>query len=191
MAVRLFVLTAQYRKPIDFTEKAIQAATNGWNTLKEGLVFGHKYGEKLNWKIIDKNQTQNSYTQRFQEAVDNDFNFSSGLSVLFELAKELRKEGKILLHQGKTETAAEKLQEMWQTLVTLADVLGLETQIESQETTARNNGLSDEKIEELIQKRKQARVVKNFAESDRIRDELQSQGIALIDSKEGTKWHRN
>ena len=191
MAVRLFVLTPQYRKPIDFTEKAIQAATNGWNTLKEGLVFGHKYGEKLNWKIIDKNQTQNSYTQRFQEAVDNDFNFSSGLSVLFELAKELRKEGKILLHQGKTETAAEKLQEMWQTLVTLADVLGLETQIESQETTARNNGLSDEKIEELIQKRKQARVVKNFAESDRIRDELQSQGIALIDSKEGTKWHRN
>ena len=191
MAVRLFVLTAQYRKPIDFTEKAIQAATNGWNTLKEGLVFGHKYGEKLNWKIIDKNQTQNSYTQRFQEAVDNDFNFSSGLSVLFELAKELRKEGKILLHQGKTETASEKLQEMWQTLVTLADVLGLETQIESQETTARNNGLSDEKIEELIQKRKQARVVKNFAESDRIRDELQSQGIALIDSKEGTKWHRN
>ncbi|MEM6403623.1 MAG: cysteine--tRNA ligase [Cyanobacteria bacterium P01_D01_bin.116] len=191
MAVRLFVLTAQYRKPIDFTEEAIKAATNGWNTLKEGLVFGHKYGEKLNWKIVDKNQIQNSYTQRFREAVDNDFNFSSGLSVLFELAKELRKEGKILLHQGKTETASEKLQEMWQTLVTLADVLGLETQIELQDKTADNDGLSDEKIEELIQKRKQARVAKKFAESDRIRDELQAQGIALIDSKEGTKWHRN
>jgi cysteinyl-tRNA synthetase len=77
---------------------------------------------------------------------------------------------------------------MWQTLVTLADVLGLEAQLESQET---NNSLSDEQIEELIQKRKQARIAKNFAESDRIRDELQSQGIALIDSKEGTKWHRN
>ncbi|MEM6753494.1 MAG: DALR domain-containing protein, partial [Cyanobacteria bacterium P01_C01_bin.38] len=125
-----------------------------------------------------------------REAVDNDFNFSSGLSVLFELAKELAKEGNILVHQGKTETPSAELQKMWQTLVTLADVLGLEAQLESQETTA-DNSLSDEKIEELIQKRKQARIAKNFAESDRIRDELQAQGIALIDSREGTKWHRN
>ncbi|BAY84957.1 cysteinyl-tRNA synthetase [Calothrix parasitica NIES-267] len=191
MAVRLFVLTAQYRKPIDFTDEAIQAATNGWNTIKEGLLFCHKYGKKLNWEIIDKNQIQNSYTQRFKEAVDNDFNFSSGLSVLFELAKELGKEGNILVHQGKTETASEKLQEMWQTLVTLADVLGLESQLESQEKAATDDDLSDEQIEELIQKRQEARKTKNFAESDRIRDELQAQGIALIDSKEGTKWHRN
>ncbi|MBV6623242.1 MAG: cysteine--tRNA ligase [Rivularia sp. (in: Bacteria)] len=195
MAVRLFVLTAQYRKPIDFTDEAITAATNGWNTLKEGLLFGHKYGEKLNWGIgqgalgIGNNSIQNSHTQRFQEAVDNDFNFSSGLSVLFELAKELAKEGNILVHQGKTETPSEELQQMWQTLVTLADVLGLEAQIESLETN--NNGLGDEQIEELIQKRQEARKSKNFAESDRIRDELQTQGIALIDSKEGTKWHRN
>ncbi|MGD1911093.1 MAG: cysteine--tRNA ligase, partial [Rivularia sp. (in: cyanobacteria)] len=56
MAVRLFVLTAQYRKPIDFTDEAIQAATNGWNTLKEGLLFGNKYGEQLGWDIGDKGQ---------------------------------------------------------------------------------------------------------------------------------------
>jgi cysteinyl-tRNA synthetase len=191
MAVRLFVLTAQYRKPIDFTDEAIKAATNGWNTLKEGLVFGDRYGEKLNWDKETRGQGDNSYIQRFQEAVDNDFNFSSGLSVLFELAKELAKEGNILVHQGKTETAPEELQKMWQTLVTLADVLGLVAQPESQETTATDDGLSDEQIEKLIQQRQEARKSKNFAESDRIRDELQSQGIVLIDSKEGTKWHRN
>ena len=189
MAVRLFVLTAQYRKPIDFTDEAIQAATNGWNTLKEGLVFGHKYGEKLGWDKETSGQGENSYTQRFQEAVNNDFNFSSGLSVLFELAKELGKEGNILVHQGKTETAPEELQKMWQTLVTLADVLGLVAQIESEAAT--NDGLNDQEIQALIQERKEARKSKNFAESDRIRDELQAQGIALIDSKEGTKWHRN
>jgi cysteinyl-tRNA synthetase len=196
MAVRLFVLTAQYRKPIDFTDKAIEAATNGWNTLKEGLVFGHKYGDRLNWGIgdgaqkgIDTNSIQNSYIERFREAVNNDFNFSSGLTVLFELAKELAKEGNILVHQDKTETAPEELHKMWETLVTLADVLGLEAQIESEAPT--NDALSDEQIEALIQQRKEARKTKNFAESDRIRDELQSQGIALIDSKEGTKWHRS
>ncbi|MBF2017704.1 MAG: cysteine--tRNA ligase [Rivularia sp. T60_A2020_040] len=189
MAVRLFVLTAQYRKPIDFTDEAIQAATNGWNTLKEGLVFGNKYGEKLNWDNETRRQGENAYIDRFQEAVNNDFNFSSGLSVLFELAKELGKEGNILVHQGKTETASEELQKMWQTLVTLADVLGLQVQIESKKSTS--DGLSDEQVEEKIQQRQQARITKNFAESDRIRDELQAQGITLIDSREGTKWHRS
>ncbi|MEO1429104.1 MAG: cysteine--tRNA ligase [Cyanobacteria bacterium J06633_8] len=191
MAVRLFVLTAQYRKPIDFTDEAIQAATNGWNTLKEGLLFGDRYGEKLNWDKERKGQGENSYIQRFQEAVDNDFNFSSGLSVLFELAKELAKEGNILVHQGKTEAPSEELQKMWQTLVTLADVLGLVAQIESLETRATDDRLGDEQIQKLIQKRQEARKSKNFAESDRIRDELQAQGIALIDSREGTKWRRN
>ncbi|NJL79051.1 MAG: cysteine--tRNA ligase [Richelia sp. RM2_1_2] len=189
MAVRLFVLTAQYRKPIDFTDEAIQAATNGWNTLKEGLVFGNKYGEKLNWDNETRTQGENTYIDRFQEAVNNDFNFSSGLSVLFELAKELGKEGNILVHQGKTEIASEELQKMWQTLVTLADVLGLQVQIESKKSTS--DGLSDEQVEEKIQQRQQARITKNFAESDRIRDELQAQGITLIDSREGTKWHRS
>ncbi|MEM9926867.1 MAG: cysteine--tRNA ligase [Cyanobacteria bacterium P01_D01_bin.50] len=189
MAVRLFVLTAQYRKPIDFTDEAIQAATNGWNTLQEGLLFGNKYGEQLGWDKETREQGENSYTERFQEAVNNDFNFSSGLTVLFELAKELAKEGNIFVHQGKTETAPEELQKMWQTLVTLADVLGLEAQMESETTTS--NGLSSEKIEALIQKRQKARKAKNFAESDRIRDELQGQGIVLIDSSQGTKWHRN
>ena len=191
MAVRLFVLTAQYRKPIDFTDEAIKAATNGWNTLKEGLIFGNKYGDRLNWGKVRGQGGENSYVLRFREAVNNDFNFSSGLSVLFELAKELGKEGNILVHQGKTETAPEELLKMWQTLVTLADVLGLEAQIELEAATATNDGLSDEQIEALIQQRKEARKAKNFAESDRIRDELQSQGIALIDSKESTKWHRS
>ncbi|MFM6135042.1 MAG: cysteine--tRNA ligase, partial [Sphaerospermopsis kisseleviana] len=49
---------------------------------------------------------------------------------------------------------------------------------------------SDAEIEDLIQKRQEARKTKNFAESDRIRDELKTQGIELIDSKEGTRWQR-
>ncbi len=197
MALRLFVLTAQYRKPIDFTDEAIQGATNSWKTVKEGLLFGNKYGEQLGWdketRVQGDKETRgqgdNPYVARFQEAVDNDFNFSSGLTVLFELAKELAKEGNILVHEGKTQTPSEELHTMWETLVILADVLGLEAQIESQRLT--NNGLSDEQIEEKIQQRQQARKAKNFAESDRIRDELQAQGISLIDSREGTKWHRN
>ncbi|WP_373527159.1 cysteine--tRNA ligase [Nostoc sp.] len=191
MAVRLFVLTAQYSTPIDFTDEAIAAATNGWHTIKEGLLFGYQYGEKLGWEVEDAENSliQNSDVERFQETVNNDFNFPGGLTVLFELAKELRREGNILVHEGQTKTSPEELQRQWQTLVTLAGVLGLEAQIEAETHTS--NGLSDADIEAKIQQRQQARIAKNFAESDRIRDELQAQSITLIDSRDGTRWHRN
>jgi cysteinyl-tRNA synthetase len=200
MAVRLFVLQAQYRKPIDFTDEAIAAATNGWHTLKEGLLFGYQYGERFGWNLEDaetrgygdaenKKEISTSYIERFQEAVNDDFNFPGGLAIIFELAKELRREGNIIVHEGKTATPADELLQQWQTLVTLAEVFGLEAKPE--EKTAVSNGLSDAEIEDLIQQRQAARKAKNFAESDRIRNELQAQGITLIDSKDGTRWHRS
>ncbi|WP_138497767.1 cysteine--tRNA ligase [Nostoc sp. PA-18-2419] len=197
MAVRLFVLTAQYRTPIDFTDEAIAAATNGWHTIKEGLLFGYQYGKKLGWDLEIRNiliattefSVPNPYIERFQQLVNDDFNFPGGLTVLFELAKELRRQGNILVHQGKTETAALELQSQWQTLVTLAEVLGLEAKPEVEASLT--EGLSDTEIEAKIQQRQAARQAKNFAESDRIRNELLSQGITLIDSRDGTRWHRN
>jgi len=189
MAVRLFVLTAQYRTPIDFTDEAIAAATNGWHTIKEGLLFGYQYGKQLGWGVGTVSLLPET-VERFQETVNNDFNFPGGLTVLFELAKELRRQGNILVHEGKTETSPEELQRQWQTLVTLAGVLGLEA-VEIETQPKPSNGLSDAEIEARIQQRKEARIAKNFAESDRIRDQLQAEGITLIDSRDGTRWHRN
>lgn len=213
MALRLFVLQAHYRKPIDFTDEAITAATNGYETLKEGLLFGHQYGKQLGWKIEDKVDKEEmamsspllsshsllpEAVERFKEAVNDDFNFPAGLAVLFELAKELRREGNILVHQGKTETPPDKLLLQWQTLVTLAEVLGLEAKIPGEGSKdgslngeTKGSGLSDAEIEEWIHKRTEARKNKNFAEADRIRNELQAQGITLIDSRDGSRWHRN
>lgn len=193
MAVRLFVLMAQYRKPIDFTDDGILAATNGWHTLKEGLLFGYQHGKKLKWdesNLIQnlKSQIQNAEVERFKAAVNDDFNFPGGLAIIFELAKELNREGNIIIHQGKTETPANELLQKWQTLIRLADVLGLTAQPEVENPV--NHGISDVDIEELIQKRQVARKAKNFAESDQIRDQLLTKGVTLIDSKEGTRWHR-
>ena len=190
MAVRLFVLMAQYRKPLDFTDEAITAATNGWHTLKEGLLFGYEYGDKLAWNLDNQQQlTSDVYIQRFQAAVNDDFNFPGGLVVLFELAKELRRQSNIIIHQGKTETPPDELKQQWQTLVTLAEVFGLVALPEAQ--TPSTETLTDVEIENLIQQRQAARQAKNFAASDRIRDQLQALGITLIDSREGTLWHRS
>ncbi|MBN3962964.1 cysteine--tRNA ligase [Nostoc sp. NMS8] len=195
MAVRLFVLTAQYRTPIDFTDEAIAAATNGWHTIKEGLLFGYQYGRLLGWEVGTGSLLSSPHSllpetvERFQEIVNNDFNFPGGLTVLFELAKEVRRERNIFVHARKTETSLDNLKQQWQTLVTLAGVLGLEVEIEAE--TNKIYGLSDVEIEAKIEQRQEARQTKNFAESDRIRDELQAEGITLIDSRDGTRWHRN
>lgn len=194
MAVRLFVLMAQYRKPIDFSDDAIESATNGWNTLKEGLLFGSQYGIELGWtpeavRANGDSPLQPALVERFNLAVDDDLNFAGGLAVLFEVAKDLRREGNLLVHEGKTETSPQELQVVWRTLVTLAEVLGLAAQPEVQEASA--DGLSDAEIEAFIQQRADARKAKNFAEGDRIRNELQAKGITLIDKPGGvTIWHR-
>ena len=193
MAVRFFVLQAHYRKPLDFTDDAIATAFHSWKTLKEGLLFGYQYGKQLGFTTPSQGITpevlDQEIIQRFEASGDDDFNFSVSLAVLFELAKNLQREGNILVHQGKTKTPSVELQRQWQTLVTLAEVLGLETKMEAE--TPQSGDLSDAEIDAKIQLRQQARQTKNFALSDRIRDELHQAGITLIDSRDGTRWHRS
>ena len=188
MAVRLLVLQAQYRKPIDFTDEAIASTSHGWNTLKEGLLFGDQYGSQFGWQGGQSSLIP-EVVEQFQAAVDDDFNFPGGLVVLFELAKELQRQGNILLHQGKTEIPPQQLEQQWHTLVHLAQVLGFSAQLEE---TLGSGVISEAEVETKIQQRQDARKSRNFAEADRIRQELQDQGITLIDQSGGvTRWHRD
>ena len=188
MAIRLFILQANYRKPLDFTSEAMEAATNGWQTIKDGLLFGDKYGQKLNFKNDSNSDLLlSSIVEQFAQAVDRDFNFSAGLAILFDLAKELRKEANILTHEGKTTITSQELEAKWQTLVHLTSVMGLEIN-ESLETET--SGISDAEVEAFITQRTEARNNKNYNESDRIRDLLKEKGITIIDSKGETKWYR-
>ena len=187
MAVRLFILQAQYRKPVDFTDEALTGATNAWSTLKEGLLFGDRYGKKLNFTT--SNDLNEDTISRFKDAVDDDFNFAGGLAILFEIAKNLEKESNLIVHGEENQTSTLELEQQWRTLVHLADILGFTAQIEEDNNS---DGLSDADIDALVQQRIDARKNKNYAEGDRIRDELQVQGITLIDKPGGvTIWNRN
>jgi len=198
MAFRLFVLQAHYRKPIDFTAEALEAAESGWKTLKEALQYGSKFVGLSGWQSDGQVELDSSAVDRFNEAMDDDFNTPIALSVLFELAKELRREGNLLVHGQEREMTVQQLQKRWQTFEKLLNVLGLEINVGSGEVDpeldisgARTGGLTDSEIEALIKKRQEARKAKNWKESDRIRDELQAQGINLIDQPGGvTRWHR-
>ncbi len=197
MAIRLFVLQGHYRKPIDFTAESIQSAKNSWETLKEGLLFGYKFGQQLGWTdtadasfgnpAAMRIPAESEAVQRFQTAMDDDINSPGALAALFELAKDLRREGNIITHEGKTNADPQMLRQQWQTLVVLAQVLGLEAKPQPEAASE----LSDAEIERQIEQRRTAKAAKNFAESDRIRDQLKAAGIVLIDKPGGiTEWHR-
>ncbi|WP_008316752.1 cysteine--tRNA ligase [Leptolyngbya sp. PCC 6406] len=200
MALRLFVLQAQYRKPIDFTDAAIASAKNSWQTIGDGLRFGYQYGAQLGWSDVQDSDFGDPAAMRidrdreavlqFQTAMDDDFNTPGALAVLFDLAKDLRRAGNVILHQGQADEDADTLRQQWQTLVCLAAVLGLTVEPPAQGSES-SNSLTDGAIATLLAERQAARAAKNFAESDRIRDELQAQGITLIDKPGGvTEWHR-
>lgn len=192
MALRFFILQTQYRKPMDFTEAAIASAQNGWEHLKEGLLFGHEVGPQLGWSLepvsADAFAAGSPHRQQFQAAMDDDFNTAGALAVLFDLAKTLRRAKNVLVHAGQLETDANALAYTWRELTALAAVLGLEAQpIVAKPQT----GPSDAEIAVLVEQRQAARKARNFAESDRIRDWLKAQGIILIDQPGGgTRWHR-
>ena len=191
MAIRLFILQAQYRQPIDFTEDAINAATKGWETVRESMLFAADFGEKLSWQNIEvpsKSEVMKLVTL-FEEAMDDDFNTSVALSYIFELAKKLRAERNSLLHSGKTETSSEILFEEWQALSYMTSLLGFVADISDRKTI--ENKISDIQIEDLIQQRVEAKKAKNYQEGDRIREELKALGITLVDQKDGTtRWLR-
>ncbi len=191
MTIRLFVMTAQYRKPMDFSDAAMTAAGQSWQTIKDGLLFGYEFGNKLGWDNLDPLPvgSTNAEIERFRTAVDDDFNFAEGLVILFELAKELRKVGNIITHNSKQTADPQVLKQQWQTLIELAEVLGLE--VNPEELNQTTTGLSDESIDSLLSQRQAARQNKDFATSDRIRAELTANGIVVVD-KAGvpSTWHR-
>ncbi|MGC8712414.1 MAG: DALR domain-containing protein, partial [Leptodesmis sp.] len=166
---------------------AIVAAENGWQTLKEGLT--------LDWQRLNLSsqmpipgELDTESVNRFQTAMDDDLNTAAGLAVLFELAKILKREFNLRCHQGLSELTDIQLHQRSQTLTHLAQILGLEVQSES----IPEPGVDVAWVEALLQQRQQARQEKRYAESDRIRNELQAVGITLIDQPDGqSRWHRS
>ncbi len=196
MAVRLFVLQGHYRKPLDFTKDAIAAAIDSWQTVKAGLLFGDRHGAVLAWSVATLQSSpqapspNNLWVERFQTAMDDDLNTPRALAVLFELAKGLQREGNRLVHEGQPQSSPDRLSQQWQTLMHLAQVLGLEVKADSNAHIAADD-LDEAAIADLIQQRQTARQQRDFATADDIRDRLAAVGVTVVDQPDGTvRWHR-
>ena len=201
MTLRLFVLQAHYRKPLDFTAEALEAAASGWKGLNAAIGIGERHGTTLHWSkaapLLDGAVTRDGspeekelqiLEERFISAMDDDLNSSGALAVLFDLAKPLRALANRLDRgddAGLPEEDVRNLSGRWLLLRQLAAVMGL--RLESEAAAS----LDDAAIIAAIEARKAAKSARDYAEADRIRDDLATNGIELIDKPGGvTEWIR-
>jgi cysteinyl-tRNA synthetase len=194
MTLRLFVLQAHYRKPLDFTAEALAAAATGWKGLDAAFGLGERHGAALGWgtePAAEPNEALIEARGRFAAAMDDDLNTSAAVAVLFELARPLRAlANRLERGDSETEAAGEAaaLEPRWQLLNELAGVLGLAAETATEPAAEAADGAA---IQERIEARRAAKAAKDFATADRLRAELAAEGIELIDRPGGvTDWVR-
>ena len=180
--IRLFMLSAHYRSPLNYSADILHQAQNSLDRLYSAedhlkyLVENGAEGDK-NAAEAALADTFDSYRQRFDEAMDDDFNTANAISVLFELVRAIN-----IATADENQPTKAGAQVCLDMVHEFTDVLGL--------LYSRKEESLDEKVEQMIADRQAARAAKNWAEADRIRDELKAMGIELKDTKQGVQWKK-
>jgi cysteinyl-tRNA synthetase len=175
--LRIMILNASYRAPLSYSDEIVEAAERGLERLRtgfKGALSGSKGAPAEMLHALDA-QSEGSQ-QTFIEALDDDFNTSSGLATLFELVRSIN----TARDSGATETELKSAQD---TLRKLAGVLGLRL---SEKKAGR--GGADPFVNLLVDFRTEMRKQKQWAMSDLIRDRLKELGVAIEDGKDGSTW---
>lgn len=157
--LRFFLSSQHYRRPLNYTEKAISDAKVNLKYLK------NTYTKPVDERVDKSELTR--YIAAFTSAMDDDFNAANGMTAIFDFAKWINSGH----YDEEVKFEFEKM----------LDVFGIVFEEE----------VLDDEIEALIEERQQARANRDFATADRIRDELATRGIKLLDTKDGVRWTRD
>ena len=178
--IRYLLISAQYRSPINYSTDIIEqciSALNRLYTCRDSLDFELKNASDAEHDgdraIIDG---FGKYREQFIDAMDDDLNTADAIASIFELVRDINTNV-----VGKTPSKA-LVESAISVFDELTGVLGL--------VYNRKTETLDSDIEALIEARTNARKEKNWAEADRIRDQLKEMGIVLEDTAQGVKWHR-
>ncbi|HOP40798.1 MAG TPA: cysteine--tRNA ligase [Geobacteraceae bacterium] len=203
-ALRFFLITAQYRSPLDFSDQNVKEAESGLDRIYTALarideilagvsadllVVNEKSLKDGERELLEKAE---SFPARFREAMDDDFNTAQVLGNIFDLVRAVNR---VLAEGGKISANLRAiLAKTRSALDEAGEVLGIfrtrpEDYLENaKERKLEELGISREEIEALIEERTAARKARDFARSDEIRDALLDRNIVLLDSPQGTTW---
>ncbi len=177
--LRFFMLSAHYRSPLNFSAELMEAAKNGLDRIRTAVDNLDRLLENADGKedpaegvITEK---VNSYINKFEEAMEDDFNTADAIAAIFELVKYAN--SSITRDNSKKVISC-----VDDTIIRLCDVMGIIARPEKE--------ILASDIEKLIAERQEARKAKNYARADEIRDELLAKGIILEDTREGVKWKK-
>ena len=178
--LRIFMLSAHYRSPLNFSADLMEAAGNSLERIRRAADRLSDLAASA--AVTDLQPAENeilaevkAHVDRFDEKMDDDANTADALSVIFDLVR--------YANTNVTETASKALaQGTLDVLTMLCDILGIIALPEKE--------IPDAGIEALIEERQAARKARNFARADEIRDQLKAMGIELMDTKQGVKWYR-
>ena len=176
--IRFFMSTTQYRRPIRYSSANLNEAKVNLNKLQtayENLSYRLKDSVEGNDKEVEVNFA--NLEKDFVKVMDDDFNVQNGISVVYEMAKQLN------VYSEKEKVYTDTINNLINTYKKFVEIFGISFSEEKE--------LLDDTIEQLIQERNEARKNKNFKRSDEIRDLLKEQGIILEDTAQGTRWKRN
>ena len=179
--LRMFMLSAHYRSPLNFSAEIMDAAANSLDRIRTAVrtlqynIDSCSGGQELTEVEKALLEEMKTYRARFEEAMDDDLNTADALSAIFELVRFANVEGT----PGRSEAFLSALKDE---IVSLCDILGIIADVKEDDL--------DSEIEKKIEERQEARKAKDFARADAIRDELLAMGIVLEETREGVKWKR-
>ncbi len=173
--LRYFLLSAQYRGPINFSHELMEEAKTSLGRIKE-CKRNLKAAKAADVDSAEKIIALDQYKNKYIECMDDDLNTAGAIGAIFELVREINSELRESVSQAYIDAALKMLDE-------LTEVLGL---LRKDEDTA-----IDAELQELIDKRQAARAAKDWATADAIRDQLAAKGITIKDTKDGIQIIKN
>ena len=183
--LRFFILSSHYRSPLNYSEDQVEQARSGLRRLYTALRQAETLdaSDSSGGDTGAQNSLTNDWTTKFDSCMDDDFNTAGAISVLFDLATQVNKAG-----------AADSIA-LAATLKTLGGRLGVlqsdpESWLKQGAVASASTGFPDAEIEALVADRISARLNKDWAESDRIRDLLSAEGVVVEDKGDTSTWRR-
>lgn len=189
LAIRLFMLSAHYRSPINFAPEGLEQAERGVARLRNcrsDLAFARRTRVDERADAGDFPAKLKRLDAEFHAAMDDDFNTAAAVGVLFEIVKAINT--RLKEHPALPSAFFDAAEAELEKIDGILGVIGPEEL--PKEEGPEGEGPDDAEIERLIGERNAARKAKDFARSDAIRDRLAERGVALEDTPQGTRWKR-